>query len=105
MRLEREYVALAGAAGLGREVRRILHVRPTIDGVDSPGVGDLIIYSSGNRPTTTSQVADRALAARVGSGVAGVLTDSAPGAAVIEMADKYGVPILSGRQDTNTAPD
>jgi hypothetical protein len=100
-RLEREYVVLAGAVGLGREVRRILFVRPVLHGVDSPGAGDLSVYSSGDRRTTNSKVADRTLSALVASGAAGVLTDRAPGAAVIEMANKYCVPLLCSRHDTN----
>ena len=69
-----EYAVLAGAAGLGREVRRILYVQPPIDRVESPGVGDLVVYSAAGRSLTSRQVADRPLSALLSSRAAGVFT-------------------------------
>jgi hypothetical protein len=100
-----EYAVLAGAAGLGREVRRIVYVQLTIEGLEAPGPGDLIIYSSASRLPSTSRQADRALSAVMSSGASGVLTDRAPGAAAVKEADKYGVPLLATKHDTNAGQD
>ena len=99
------YVVLAGAAGLGRDVRRILYVESPIEQVESPGPGDLIVHSSASRSVATSQVADRVLSALVSSGATAVLTDVAPGSAVIGLADKWCVPLLLREHETNTGHD
>ncbi len=89
---------LAGAVGLGREVRRILRIQPTGDLIVSVGTGDLVVYLVADQSPDTGKVADRALSALLCSGVAGLVTDAVPGVSVVQLADKCGAPVLSIQQ-------
>ena len=90
----RDFVVLAGAAGLGREVRRILLVRPPSGLTASFGREDLVVYSIG-RDHADSDAADRAVTALLGAGVAGVLSDLAPSLTAVQAADKRGSPLVA----------
>src|SRR5260370_21988694 len=67
----RDFVVLAGAAGLGREVRRILFVRPPNGLTASFGRDDLVVYAGGGAHAD-SDAAERVVTALLGAGVAGV---------------------------------
>lgn len=87
-------VVLAGAAGLGREVRRLQRLESSADLIGSVGPGDLIVYGGF---ATNIELTDHALAALLGSGAAGVLTDVVPGASVIRAAETSSTPLISTR--------
>jgi hypothetical protein len=90
-----DFVVLAGAAGLGREVRRILLVRPPGELTVSIGRGDLVVYAVGADDRDNGQAADRAVAALLSEGVAGVLSDLAPTDTAVEAADQRGSPLVA----------
>ena len=90
-----DLVVLAGAAGLGREVRRILLARPATDLAVPLGGGDLVVCATIGAPGDSAEAADRTVIALLTAGVAGVLTDLAPSRAAIQAAEKSGAPLLS----------
>jgi purine catabolism regulator len=96
------FVVLAGSAGLGREVSRILHVRPSTESIASTGSGDLVVYAAADPRRDDGEGVDQALAAVLSSGVAGVLTDVEPTSVNVHAADKHGSPLLTsiGRVET-----
>ncbi len=89
-----DFVVLAGAAGLGREVRRILLVRPPSGLTASFGRDDLVVYAMG-RDHADSDAAERAVSALLGAGVAGVLSDLVPTLMAVQVANKRGSPLVA----------
>ncbi len=87
-------VVLAGAAGLGREVRRLQPLESSADLMGSVGAGDLIVYGGF---AASAELTDHALAALLSTGAAGVLTDVVPGASVIKAAEASSTPLISTR--------
>jgi PucR C-terminal helix-turn-helix domain len=90
-----DFVVLAGAAGLGRDVRRILLVRPSSELTASIGRGDLVVYALAGTHVDSGEAADRAVAALLSEGVAGVLSDLVPTQTAIQAADTRGSPLLA----------
>ena len=90
-----DVVVLAGAAGLGREVRRVLLARPATELTAPVGGGDLVVYATLGAPGDNAEAADRAVTRLLSAGVAGVLTDLAPSRAAIQAADKGGAPLVA----------
>jgi hypothetical protein len=97
-----ECAVLAGDIGVGREVRGVLPIQSTNDLLPSPGPGDVIVYSAGDRQATL-ELTDHALASLMNSGASGVLMQSPPGARALQSADTYGVPLVSVRRPTEFA--
>ncbi|HEX8966634.1 MAG TPA: helix-turn-helix domain-containing protein [Chloroflexota bacterium] len=98
-----DYVVLAGATGLGRDVRRVLRVQSSNDLMISAGVGDLIVYAAADGPARNAELTDRALSALLTSGVAGVLTDVAPGPHATRAADTGCAPLISTGEAAESA--
>jgi hypothetical protein len=90
-----DFVVLAGAAGLGREVRRILFVRPPSELHASIGRGDLVVYAMAGAHGDSGVAADRAVTALLSEGVAGVLSDLAPTTSSLQAADTRGTPLVA----------
>ena len=90
----RDFVVLAGAAGLGREVRRILFVRPPNGLTASFGRDDLVVYAVG-AAHADSDAAERVVTALLGAGVAGVLSDLVPSQTAAQAADRRGSPLVA----------
>jgi hypothetical protein len=93
--VSRDFVVRAGAAGLGREVRRILFVRPPSELNASIGRGDLVVYSMAGAHGDSGVAADRAVTALLSEAVAGVLSDVAPTASSLQVADTRGTPLVA----------
>jgi purine catabolism regulator len=89
------FVVLAGPAGLGREVRRVVHIRPANEPLAPVGNGDLIVYGATERRANGCTGPDRTLAALMHAGVAGVLTDLQPTAAEVQAAESCHAPLLA----------
>jgi PucR-like helix-turn-helix protein len=93
--ISHSFVPRAGTAGLGREVRRIVHVRAA-DGVAAPiGSGDLVVYASPPVEPAVRYDRDRALRSLLSTGVVGVLTDIDPNGAALQTAEELGTPLLA----------
>jgi hypothetical protein len=90
-----DFVVLAGAAGLGREVRRVLLVRPPAELTAAIGGGDLVVYASAGAHGDSGEAADRAVTTLLGAGVAGVVSDLVPTVAAIQAADTRGSPLVA----------
>jgi hypothetical protein len=97
-----ECSVLAGAIGLGREVRRVLRIQSTNDLAACPGPGDAMVYSAAGRQATT-ELTDHALTSLVNTGASGVLTQSPPSARALQAADTHGVPLVFARTPTEFA--
>src|SRR5207237_1949356 len=93
--LSQSFVVRAGAAGLGREARRVLHVRWPGEAVGPVGSGDLVVFTADERRSEYDESAERSLTALLNSGVSGVLTDTEPDAAAVRAADQACSPLLS----------
>lgn len=93
------FVVLAGAVGMGREVRRVLHVRDADELQTLPGEGDLVVHSAerGER-----QDGDQCLRALLSAGVVAILTDTEPKAATVQAAERSGTPVLATIGATDT---
>jgi hypothetical protein len=90
-----EFVVLAGAAGLGREVRRVVFVRPPAEVNASIGRGDLVVYAVAGAHGDSGVAADRAITALLRESVAGVLSDLAPTVSAVQAADMRGSPLVA----------
>jgi hypothetical protein len=95
-----DLVVLAGAAGLGREVRRVLLVRPPFDLMASVNRDDLVVYDTAGVNSDAHDAADRAITALANAGIAGIVTDRAPTAIALQAADKLRSPLISSSDAT-----
>jgi purine catabolism regulator len=92
--VSQSFVVLAGHAGLGREVGRVVHVGPSRDLVTPVGSGDLVVYAA-STAHSDRETRDRALLTLLGSGVVGVLADAEPSPAAVQTAEQLGSPLLA----------
>lgn len=85
----------AGGIGMGREVRRLVHVRAGEELVSPVGSGDLVVYAAA--PAAEGHVAhhDPVLSSLLGSGVTAVITDMEPDWAALQAADRTATPLVT----------
>jgi hypothetical protein len=88
------FVALAGAAGMGREVRRVVHVREAEDLVVPVGSGDLVVYAAPSLARSQRQDGEHVLTSLLASGVVAVLTNAEPSGAALQAAERAAAPLV-----------
>jgi hypothetical protein len=66
---------VAGATGLGREVRRVIRARPSTELALPVGAGDLIIYEAPHPDPRAEEAVNRAFSSLANAGVAGIICD------------------------------
>lgn len=101
-----ELSTLAGRMGLGREVRRVLHVTQRADLAAPAASDDLVVCSIGSANGAAASNGDSAnhvIMSLLKSGVAGVVADSRPDAHVVRVAEKYAAPLLVRRNGVEPA--
>jgi PucR C-terminal helix-turn-helix domain len=83
-----------GGAGLGREVRRVVRVRPTVEMATPFGTADLVALSQADWQAAPTPAEARPLISVLSSRVAGVIIDFGTNPAAIEAAERHATPLI-----------
>lgn len=92
----------AGAIGMGREVRRLVHVRAGEELVSPVCNGDLVVYAATPTAHGHLQDEDRLLTGLLTSGVTGVITDVEPDWVALQTADEAATPLVVVTAEVDT---